>query len=81
MKSVNLASNSSKNNKDGSNSFCLFLLLCKQSCISSLITKVGQKPQNNETVVSKLLLHKHLVISHILEDKFNYSYFFKESFQ
>ena len=33
-------------------------------------TKVGQKTQKNEIVFSKLLLHEHLLISHILEDEF-----------
>ena len=70
MKSVNLASNSSKNSKDASNSFCLFPLLCKPSCLPSLINQSWSKNSKNEIVFSKLLLHEHLLISHILEDEF-----------
>ena len=71
MKSVNLASNSSKNSEDASNSFCLFLLLCKTKL--PFITnkpKLVKKLKKNEEVSSKLLLHEHLLISHILEEEF-----------
>ena len=70
MKSINLASDSSKNIKDASNSFCLLLLLCQPSCLSSLINQSWSKNSKNETVFSKLLLREHLLISHILENEF-----------
>ena len=43
-----LASNSSKNSEDASNSFCLFQLLCKPSCLSSLINQSWSKNSKNE---------------------------------
>ena len=77
MKSVNLASNSSKNSEDASNSFCLFLLLYKPSRLSSLINQSWlKKLKKKETVSSKLVLHKHSLISHILEEEFRLLLFF-----
>ena len=71
MKSVNFASNSSKNSEDTSNSFCLFLLLCKPNCLLSLISQSwSENSKKKEKVSSKLLLHEQLLISHILEEEF-----------
>ena len=71
MKSVNLASNSSKNSEDASNSFCLFLLLCKPSSLLSLITQSwSENSKKKEKNSIKLLLHEQLLISHILEEEF-----------
>ena len=72
MKSVNFASNSSKNSEDTSNSFCLFLLLCKPNCLLSLISQswLENSKKKKEKVSSKLLLHEQLLISHILEEEF-----------
>ena len=70
MKLINLASNSSKNSEDASNSFCLFLFLCKPSWLSSLMNQSWSKNLKNEKVSSKLLLHEYLLISHILEEEF-----------